>query len=200
MPNPWLNEHKYMAAMNYFLNIWFCWINVLFRKHWVYCKMNSDSLEEISICRRNSFFRLVWYQGFCSPYFTAKFRPHSQWKIGFFAPKICQIIPKLIGVIVSKNPDLVTISGNICLYYAITYSVFCVLFIHSVVVLFLHKHHRGLLRFFLSLDYSKKPQGRNLKCQIFIQHNIGTHLKPNKYIFDISIPFCHHLYLSATLK
>jgi hypothetical protein len=22
----------------------------------------------------------------------------------------------------------------------------------------------------------------------------------NKYIFDISIPFCHHLYLSATLK
>jgi hypothetical protein len=72
---------------------------------------------------------LVWYQGFCSPYFTAKFRPHSQWKIGFFAPKICQIIPKLIGVIVSKNPDLVTISGNICLYYAITYSVFCVLFI-----------------------------------------------------------------------
>ena len=69
--------------------------------------------------------------------------------------------------------------------------------------------------FFLSLDYSKKPQGRNLKCQIFIQHffkivlywclyltyhNIGTHLKLNKYIFDISIPFCHHLYLSATLK
>ena len=60
--------------------------------------------------------------------------------------------------------------------------------------------------FFLSLDYSKKPQGRNLKCQIFIQqffkivlywcldlirHNISTHLKHNKYIFDISIPFCH---------
>jgi hypothetical protein len=76
-------------------------------------------------------------------------------------------------------------------------------------------NHRGLLQFFLSLDYSKKPQGRNLKCQIFIQHffkivlywcldlirhNIGTHLKLNKYIFDISIPFCHHLYLSATLK
>jgi hypothetical protein len=55
---------------------------------------------------------LVWYQGFCSPYFTAEFRPHSQWKIGFFAPKICQIIPKLIGLIVSKNPDLVTISGK----------------------------------------------------------------------------------------
>jgi hypothetical protein len=70
--------------------------------------------------------------------------------------------------------------------------------------------------FFLSLDYSKKKtQGRNLKCQIFIQHlfkiilywcldlirhNIGTHLKLNKYIFDILIPFCHHLYLSATLK
>ena len=31
-------------------------------------------------------------------------------------------------------------------------------------------------------------------------HNIGTHLKLNKYIFDILIPFCHHLYLSATLK
>ena len=75
--------------------------------------------------------------------------------------------------------------------------------------------HRGLLRFFLSLVYSKKPQRRNLKCQIFIQHffkivlywcldlirhNIGTHLKLNKYIFYISIPFCHHLYLSATLK
>jgi hypothetical protein len=27
-----------------------------------------------------------------------------------------------------------------------------------------------------------------------------THLKLNKCIFDISIPFCHHLYLSATLK
>jgi hypothetical protein len=53
------------------------------------------------------------------------------------------------------------------------------------------------------------------ECQIFIQnffkivlywcfdlirHNIGTHLKHNKYIFDISIPFCHRLYLSATLK
>jgi hypothetical protein len=25
-------------------------------------------------------------------------------------------------------------------------------------------------------------------------------LKHNKYIFDISIPFCHHLYLSATFK
>ena len=61
----------------------------------------------------------------------------------------------------------------------------------------------------------KTTQRRNLKCQIFMQtffkivlywcldlirHNIGTKLKPNKYIFDISIPFCHHLYLSATLK
>ena len=60
-----------------------------------------------------------------------------------------------------------------------------------------------------------KPQVRNLKCLIFIQHffkmvlhwcpdlirhYIGTQLKLNKYIFDISIPFCHHLYLSATLK
>ena len=74
--------------------------------------------------------------------------------------------------------------------------------------------HRGLLRFFFSL-YSIKPQGRNLKCQIAIQHffkivlyrcldlirhNIDTHLKHNKYIFDIPIPFCHDLYLSATLK
>ena len=69
--------------------------------------------------------------------------------------------------------------------------------------------------FILFSIYSKKPQGRNLKCQIAIQHffkivlyrcldlirhNIGTHLKHNKYIFDIPIPFCHDLYLSATLK
>ena len=33
-----------------------------------------------------------------------------------------------------------------------------------------------------------------------MRHNIGIHLKLNKYIFDISIPFCHHLYLFATLK
>jgi hypothetical protein len=67
----------------------------------------------------------------------------------------------------------------------------------------------------VTIIFTKKPQGRNLKCQISIQHffkivlywcldlirhNIGTHLKLNKYIFDISIPFCHHLYLSATLK
>jgi hypothetical protein len=37
-------------------------------------------------------------------------------------------------------------------------------------------------------------------CWDLIRHYIGTHLKLNKYIFDISIPFCHHLYLSATLK
>ena len=71
--------------------------------------------------------------------------------------------------------------------------------------------------FFLSLNYSKKPQGRNLRCQIFIQHffkivlhwcldlirhHVGTPLKHNKYIFDIPIPFCHNLYLhvSATFK
>jgi hypothetical protein len=73
--------------------------------------------------------------------------------------------------------------------------------------------HRGLLRFFLIP--LKKPQGRNLKCQIFIQHffkivlywcldlichNIGTYLKHNKYMFDIPNPFCHNLYLSATFK
>jgi hypothetical protein len=69
--------------------------------------------------------------------------------------------------------------------------------------------------FFYPSTTLKKPQGRNLKWQIFIQHffkivlycclyltchNIGTHLKLNKYIFNISIPFCHHLYLFATLK
>ena len=37
-------------------------------------------------------------------------------------------------------------------------------------------------------------------CLDPICHNIGTHLKLNKYIFDISIPFCHHLYPSAILK
>jgi hypothetical protein len=39
-----------------------------------------------------------------------------------------------------------------------------------------------------------------LSCLDLIRHNIGTKLKLNKYIFDISIPFCHHHYLSATLK
>ena len=78
-----------------------------------------------------------------------------------------------------------------------------------------HVLPQGLVTiFFLSL-YSKKPQGRNLKCQIatqhfskivlyqcldLIRHNIGTHLKHNEYIFDITISFCHNLYLSATLK
>jgi hypothetical protein len=37
-------------------------------------------------------------------------------------------------------------------------------------------------------------------CLDLIRHNIGTQLKLNKYNFDISIPFCHHIYLSATLK
>jgi hypothetical protein len=37
-------------------------------------------------------------------------------------------------------------------------------------------------------------------CLDLILHNIGTKLKLNKYILDISIPFCHHFYLSATLK
>jgi hypothetical protein len=44
-----------------------------------------------------------------------------------FFPKIGQIIPKLIGLIVGKNPDLVTVSGNVFLYYAITYPVICAL-------------------------------------------------------------------------
>jgi hypothetical protein len=65
------------------------------------------------------------------------------------------------------------------------------------------------------LTNKKKTQGRNLKCQIFIQHffkivlhwcldlichNVGTSLKHNKYMFDIPIPFCHNLYLSATFN
>ena len=60
---------------------------------------------------------------------TAKFWPHSQWKIWSFFPKIGQIIPKLIGVIVAKNTDLVTDSGSGFLYYAITYPVICAFFI-----------------------------------------------------------------------
>ena len=73
--------------------------------------------------------------------------------------------------------------------------------------------HRGLLRFLLSLNYSKKNTRE--ESQIFIQHffkivlhwcldlichNVGTLLKQNKYIFDISIPFCHNINLSATFK
>ena len=71
--------------------------------------------------------------------------------------------------------------------------------------------------FFYHSTTLKKTQGRNLRCQIFIQHffkiflhwcldlirhNVGTPLKHNKYIFDIPIPFCHNLYLhvSATFK
>ena len=72
---------------------------------------------------------------------------------------------------------------------------------------------QGLVRIFFIPRL--KTQGRNLKCQIFIQHffkivlywcldlirhNIGAPLKHNKYIFDIPIPFCHNLYLSATFN
>ena len=35
-------------------------------------------------------------------------------------------------------------------------------------------------------------------CLGLIRHNIGIPLKHNKYIFDIPIPFCHHLYLSTS--
>ena len=38
------------------------------------------------------------------------------------------------------------------------------------------------------------------RCLDLIRHNIGTYLKHKKYMFDIPIPFCHNLYLSATLK
>ena len=66
--------------------------------------------------------------------------------------------------------------------------------------------------FFFPRLTTLKTTRENLKCQIFIQHffkivlywcldlichNIGTPLKHNKYIFDIHIPFCHNLYLSA---
>jgi hypothetical protein len=37
-------------------------------------------------------------------------------------------------------------------------------------------------------------------CLDMIRHTIDTPLKHNKYSYDIPIPFCHHLYLSATFK
>jgi hypothetical protein len=40
----------------------------------------------------------------------------------------------------------------------------------------------------------------NYRCLDLIRHNIGTYLKHKKYMFDIPIPFCHNLYLYATLK
>ena len=70
--------------------------------------------------------------------------------MGSFFPKIGHIIPKLTGVIVCKNPDVVTISGNVFLYYAITYPVICVLFIMVFCTLghrsFLHKHEYSLIK------------------------------------------------------
>jgi hypothetical protein len=33
-----------------------------------------------------------------------------------------------------------------------------------------------------------------------LHEHVSAHLKHNKYFFDIPIPFCHNLYLSATLK
>jgi hypothetical protein len=36
-------------------------------------------------------------------------------------------------------------------------------------------------------------------CLDLIRHTIGTHLKINKYICDISIPFCH-IYLCNRKK
>ena len=46
-------------------------------------------------------------------------------------------------------------------------------------------------RFFLSLDYSKKPQGRNLKCQIFIQHffKIVLHWCLDLICHNVDTPF-----------
>jgi hypothetical protein len=78
-----------------------------------------------------------------------------------------------------------------------------------------HAVHRRLLRFFfiprlLYKTTREESQMSNYHTTLFkivlywcldlIRHNIDTHLKYNKYIFDISIPFCHHFYLSATLK
>jgi hypothetical protein len=75
--------------------------------------------------------------------------------------------------------------------------------------------HRDLLRFFFLFPSTLKTTREESKmsnfhttlfkivlywCLDLIRHNIGTKLKLNKYIFDISIPFCHHLSLSATLK
>jgi hypothetical protein len=96
---------------------------------------------------RNFYFMIFNHlntQGFCSPYFTVEFRPHSQWKIESFFPKIGQIIPKLIGVIVCKNQDLVTISGNVFyitqIHIRSSVRFSSRFFVHSVVILFWHKH------------------------------------------------------------
>ena len=37
-------------------------------------------------------------------------------------------------------------------------------------------------------------------CLELTRHNIGIPLKHTKYIFDIPLPFSHHLYLSTTFK
>jgi hypothetical protein len=80
--------------------------------------------------------------------------------------------------------------------------------------LFLPDDHRGLLllRFPPVLLKTTREESKmsNFHTTLFkivlywcldlIRHNIGTKLKLNKYIFDISVPFCHHLYLYATLK
>ena len=73
--------------------------------------------------------REVALSGFLLPLFYCWISAAFPMKNRVFFPKIGQIIPKLIGLIVGKNPDLVTVSGNVFLYYAITYPVICALFI-----------------------------------------------------------------------
>jgi hypothetical protein len=53
--------------------------------------------------------------GFLLPLFYCRISATFPMKKGSFFPKIGQIIPKLIGVIVGKNPDLVT--ACICPFY-----------------------------------------------------------------------------------
>ena len=61
-------------------------------------------------------------------------------KKGPFFPKVGQIIPKLIGVIVGKNPDLVTGSGNVFyimrLHIQSSVRFSSRFFVHSVFILF----------------------------------------------------------------
>jgi hypothetical protein len=59
--------------------------------------------------------------GFLLPLFYCRILATFPMKNGVIFPKIGHIIPKLTGVIVCKNPDVVTISRNVFLYYAITF-------------------------------------------------------------------------------
>jgi hypothetical protein len=72
----------------------------------------------------------------------------------------------------------------------------------SVVEGYKKSQHVPVIRLFTK-DYLNLDSGlgvRWLDHLDLICHNIGIPLKHDKYIFDIPIPFCHPLYLSATLK